>query len=82
MKIFLSYNSRKEEIVHDFNNELRGKLSNVIITWLDKERLTWGDTFPTKLSSTIMSDMDILSSSWITRHIFLIGFKKKLELAI
>jgi hypothetical protein len=56
MKIFLSHHSRDKALVREF----RGMLPRFLDTWLDEDELTWGDSFPATLRSTIKSDVDFL----------------------
>jgi hypothetical protein len=74
MRIFLSHQSRRKPLVREFKSHLPTFLD----TWLDEESLTWGDSFPQELKSTIQSsvdfliiflDNDALSSPWVKQEL-------------
>jgi len=56
MKIFLSHISRDKPLVREF----RKGLPRILDTWLDEDRLSWGDSFPNKLEYTIRQEVDFL----------------------
>jgi len=73
MRIFLSHRSRDKALVREFRELLPGFLS----TWLDEDSLSWGDSFPAELKSTIQSgvdfliiflDEDALKSKWVVQE--------------
>lgn len=74
MRIFLSHRSRDKALVREFKDQLPRFLD----TWLDEESLSWGESFPAKLKSTIQSgvdfliiflDKDALSSEWVRQEL-------------
>ena len=74
MKIFLSHRSRDKALVREF----RDLLPRFLDAWLDKERLSWGDSFPGELKSSIQSGVDFLiifldrealSSAWVKQEL-------------
>jgi hypothetical protein len=74
MRIFLSHRSRDKALVREFRFLLPGFLN----TWLDEESLSWGDSFPAELRSSIQSsvdfliiflDNDALSSQWVKQEL-------------
>ena len=74
MRIFLSHRSRDKALVREFKDQLPRFLD----TWLDEESLSWGESFPAKLKSTIQSgvdflivflDRDALSSEWVKQEL-------------
>jgi hypothetical protein len=74
MRIFLSHRSRDKALVREF----RSLLPRFLDTWLDEESLSWGESFPAKLRSTIQSgvdfliiflDNDALSSEWVKQEL-------------
>lgn len=74
MRIFLSHRSRDKALVREF----RGMLPNFLSTWLDEDSLSWGDSFPTELRTTIQSgvdfliiflDKDALNSKWVRQEL-------------
>jgi len=74
MRIFLSHRSRDKALVREF----RGMLPHFLSTWLDEESLSWGDSFPAELRTTIQSgvdfliiflDKDALSSKWVKQEL-------------
>jgi hypothetical protein len=74
MKIFLSHGSRDKALIREF----KGKLPSFLNTWLDEDSLTWGESFPAELKSTIQSgidflliflDKDALSSKWVVQEL-------------
>ena len=56
MRIFLSHRSRDKALVREF----RSLLPRFLDTWLDEESLSWGDSFPAELRSSIQSGVDFL----------------------
>jgi hypothetical protein len=56
MKIFLSHRSRDKALVREFK-EL---LPSFLTTWIDEDSLTWGQSFPAALKTTIQSAVDFL----------------------
>lgn len=74
MKIFFSHQSKDKPLVREFKNKLPGFLD----TWLDEEKLIWGDDYPDKLEKIIKSkvdflfiflDDDALSSEWVEKEL-------------
>jgi hypothetical protein len=74
MRIFLSHRSRDKSLVREF----RSFLPSFLDTWLDEDRLSWGDSFPAKLRSTIQLgvdfliiflDSDALNSEWVKQEL-------------
>jgi hypothetical protein len=74
MRIFLSHRSRDKALVREF----RSLLPRFLDTWLDEESLSWGDSFPAELRSSIQSgvdfliiflDNDALSSEWVKQEL-------------
>jgi hypothetical protein len=74
MRIFLSHRSRDKALVREFKDQLPRFLD----TWLDEESLSWGESFPVKLRSTIQSgvdfliiflDKDALRSEWVKQEL-------------
>ena len=74
MKIFLSHRSRDKALVREF----RDLLPRFLDAWLDEERLSWGDSFPGELKSSIQSEVDFLiifldreaiSSAWMKQEL-------------
>jgi hypothetical protein len=74
MRIFLSHRSRDKALVREF----RSLLPRFLDTWLDEESLSWGDSFPVALRSSIQSgvdfliiflDNDALSSKWVKQEL-------------
>lgn len=70
MRIFLSHRSRDKALVREFRNQLPRFLDS----WLDEDSLTWGESLPASLRSTIQSgvdfliifiDKDALTSRWV-----------------
>ena len=56
MRIFLSHRSRDKSLVREFAEQLPRFLK----TWLDEDSLSWGESFPDRLKSTIQSGVDFL----------------------
>jgi hypothetical protein len=56
MRIFLSHRSRDKALVREF----RSFLPKFLDTWLDEDSLSWGDSFPAELRSSIQSGVDFL----------------------
>jgi hypothetical protein len=56
MKIFLSHRSRDKALVREFK-EL---LPKFLTAWVDEDSLTWGQSFPAALKTTIQSAVDFL----------------------
>jgi hypothetical protein len=56
MKIFLSHCSRDKSLVREF----RDLLPRFLDTWLDEDRLSWGESIPADLKATIQSGVDFL----------------------
>lgn len=74
MRIFLSHRSRDKALVREF----RSLLPRFLDTWLDEESLSWGDSFPSELRSSIQSgvdfliiflDNDALNSEWVKQEL-------------
>lgn len=74
MRIFLSHGSRDKPLVREFKEMLPGFLK----TWLDEDSLSWGESFPAELKSTIQSgidfliiflDKDALNSRWVMQEL-------------
>jgi|SRR5208337_4952628 len=74
MRIFLSHGSRDKALVREFKEMLPSFLN----TWLDEDRLSWGESFPAELKSTIQSgidflliflDRDALNSKWVMQEL-------------
>jgi TIR domain-containing protein len=74
MRIFLSHRSRDKALVREFKEMLPAFLN----TWLDEDTLSWGDSFPAELKSTIQSgidfliiflDRDALNSKWVMQEL-------------
>ncbi len=74
MRIFLSHHSRDKALVREFKETLPSFLN----TWLDEESLSWGESFPAELKSTIQSgidfliiflDKDALNSKWVMQEL-------------
>ncbi len=74
MRIFLSHSSRNKSLVREF----RGMLPSFLNTWLDEDSLTWGESFPIELKTTIQSgvdfliiflDKDALNSKWVRQEL-------------
>jgi TIR domain len=74
MRIFLSHGSRDKALVREF----RGMLPSFLNTWLDEDSLSWGDSFPGELKTTIQSgadfliiflDEDALGSKWVRQEL-------------
>jgi hypothetical protein len=74
MRIFLSHRSRDKALVREF----RSLLPRFLDTWLDEESLSWGDSFPAELRSSIQSgvdfliiflDNDALNSEWVKQEL-------------
>jgi hypothetical protein len=74
MRIFLSHRSRDKALVREF----RELLPKFLDAWLDEDRLSWGDSFPTQLKTTIQSGVDFLiifldkealSSKWVMQEL-------------
>ncbi len=74
MRIFLSHRSRDKALVREF----RDLLPRFLDTWLDEDSLSWGNTFPAELRSSIQSGVDFLiifldnealKSEWIKREL-------------
>jgi TIR domain-containing protein len=56
LKIFLSHRSRDKALVREF----RSLLPDFLDTWLDEDSLTWGESFPAELRTSIQSGVDFL----------------------
>jgi TIR domain-containing protein len=74
MRIFLSHRSRDKPLVREFKEMLPSFLS----TWIDEDSLSWGESFPAELKSTIQSgidfliiflDKDALNSKWVMQEL-------------
>lgn len=74
MRIFLSHRSRDKALVREF----RSLLPRFLDTWLDEDSLSWGDSFPAELRSSIQSgvdfliiflDNDALRSEWVKQEL-------------
>lgn len=74
MRIFLSHRSRDKPLVREFRELLPGFLT----TWLDEDSLSWGESFPAELKSTIQAgvdfliiflDQDALRSKWVIQEL-------------
>jgi DNA-binding MarR family transcriptional regulator len=74
MRIFLSHRSRDTALVREFKEMLPSFLN----TWLDEDSLSWGESFPAELKSTIQSgidfliiflDKDALNSKWVMQEL-------------
>jgi DNA-binding MarR family transcriptional regulator len=74
MKIFLSHCSRDKALVREF----RDQLPRFLDTWLDEDRLAWGESIPADLKATIQSatdfliiflDKEALSSAWVKQEL-------------
>ena len=74
MKIFLSHRSRDKTLVREF----RSLLPRFLDTWLDEDSLSWGDSFPAELRSSIQSGVDFLiifldndafGSEWVKQEV-------------
>ena len=74
MRIFLSHRSRDKPLVREFKEMLPSFLS----TWFDEDSLSWGESFPAELKSTIQSgidfliiflDKDALKSTWVMQEL-------------
>src|ERR1700680_146815 len=74
MRIFLSHASRDKALIREF----KGRLPGFLNTWLDEDSLTWGESLPAELKSTIQSgidflliflDRDALSSKWVMQEL-------------
>ena len=74
MKIFLSPRSRDKALVREF----RSLLPRFLDTWLDEDSLSWGDSFPAELRSSIQSGVDFLiifldndafGSEWVKQEV-------------
>lgn len=74
MRIFLSHRSRDAALVREFKEMLPSFLN----TWLDEDSLSWGESFPAELKSTIQSgidfliiflDKDALNSKWVMQEL-------------
>ena len=74
MRIFLSHRSRDKALVREFKEMLPSFLN----TWLDEDSLSWGESFPAELKSTIQSgidfliiflDKDALNSKWVMQEL-------------
>ena len=74
MKIFLSHCSRDKALVREF----RDRLPRFLDTWLDEDRLAWGESIPADLKATIQSGVDFLiifldkqalNSAWVKQEL-------------
>jgi DNA-binding MarR family transcriptional regulator len=74
MRIFLSHRSRDTALVREFKEMLPSFLN----TWLDEDSLSWGESLPAELKSTIQSgidfliiflDKDALNSKWVMQEL-------------
>ena len=74
MRIFLSHRSRDKALVR----EIKEMLPSFLNTWLDEDSLSWGESFPAELKSTIQSgidfliiflDKDALNSKWVMQEL-------------
>jgi hypothetical protein len=74
MRIFLSHRSRDKALVREFKETLPSFLN----TWLDEDSLSWGESFPAELKSTIQSSIDFLiifldkealNSKWVMQEL-------------
>jgi hypothetical protein len=74
MKIFLSHPSRDKALVR----EVKELLPSFLNTWLDEDSLSWGESFPAELKSTIQSGIDFLliflnkdalNSKWVMQEL-------------
>src|ERR1700730_12142593 len=74
MRIFLSHRSRDKALVREF----RAMLPTFLNVWLDEDSLSWGESFPAELKSTIQSgidfliiflDKDALKSKWLMQEV-------------
>src|ERR1700730_8234203 len=74
MRIFLSHRSRDKALVREF----RAMLPTFLNVWLDEDSLSWGESFPAELKSTIQSgidfliiflDKDALNSKWVMQEL-------------
>jgi hypothetical protein len=74
MRIFLSHRSRDKALVREF----RAILPTFLNVWLDEDSLSWGESFPAELKSTIQSgidfliiflDKDALKSKWLMQEV-------------
>jgi hypothetical protein len=54
MQIFLSHSSRQKPLVREIKNGLPEHLGS----WLDEEKLLFGDSIPQSIESVIKSDTD------------------------
>lgn len=74
MRIFLSHRSQNKPLIREFKDQLPRFLDS----WLDEESLSWGDTFPVQLKSSIQSAVDFviifldrvsLASKWVKQEL-------------
>ncbi|MFP3647774.1 toll/interleukin-1 receptor domain-containing protein [Paraburkholderia sp. SIMBA_054] len=74
MKIFLSHHSHHKPLIREF----KGMLPSFLLTWLDEESLSWGESVPAELKSTIQSGIDFiiifldkkaLDSKWVMQEL-------------
>ena len=74
MRIFLSHRSQNKPLVREFKDQLPRFLDS----WLDEESLSWGNTFPVQLKSSIQSAVDFviifldkasLDSKWVKQEL-------------
>lgn len=74
MQIFLSHSSKQKPLVR----EIKKALPDHIVSWIDEERLIFGDDFPKVLEETIRRETDYLllfvdvsalASTWVRREV-------------
>jgi hypothetical protein len=74
MRIFLSHRSRDKALIREF----KGLLPGFLDAWLDEESLSWGESFPAELKTTIQSGVDFLiifldndavKSKWVVQEL-------------
>lgn len=56
MRIFLSHCSRDKALVREF----KGMLPSFLDAWIDEDSLSWGESLPAELRTTIQSGIDFL----------------------
>lgn len=74
MQIFLSHSSRQKPLVREIKKHLPAHLES----WLDEQKLLFGDSIPQSIESTIQSDTDYVllfiddyavASSWVAKEL-------------
>jgi hypothetical protein len=74
MRIFLSHRGRDKALIREFKALLPGFLD----AWLDEDSLSWGESFPAELKTTIQSGVDFLiifldndavKSKWVVQEL-------------